>query len=775
MTTVRAAAPARALRGPPIGAAIAWAFLVAVGSQGIPAADADPTTRFRGRPLAEVLEELQHRGLRLIYSSEVVRPDLVVATEPKAGDLRTTLDRLLVPFGLEAKDGAQGVILIVRAETPRPSPETPVDGARLVESIVVTPAHRKVVPEELGAVRSLSGDDVIAAPTFASDPSRAVSLLPGIAAADASAAFYARGSQAKDVSVVLDGLELYDPFHLSAFQSPFSFVDGRIVDAVDFVDGGFTADRGDRHGGFLEIQSASPAEIASGEIALGTLNSSVGYAAPTKAGKLLVSARYWYPEAVGDTITFGPDGLRPKLGDLYAKLEIVATPTTAVSGHLLLASDRASLVESDGNERLTASSGSAYLWFRVSRSWSPSVATDTVVSAGRIDRARRGVAEPDTGLVSLDDDRGVQFVGFRNDATWALGAKSVLRAGLDVEYLGADLSHAFGAPGAMSTVAVEPSGGSIGAYLSYRAQLGRRLVAEAGLRWDRQTYTDTRELSPRLNLMWAVGPRSELRLGAGRYAQSQRIHELRIEDGETAYGPPEISRQLDLAYLHRFSKPWSVRVDAYRHEMASLQPRYENLFHPIELFPEAEPDRVLVAPESATLQGLELSLSGDGGSPLTWWASYTWSRATDVLAGADVLRSWDQTHAGSFLAAYRWRSGWFGSLSGVVHTGWPMTPVTGREITLPDGSTEIEPVPGPRNSDRLPTYARLDLRAGRAFATAKGNVRVELTVQNVTDRNNARCVDETQFGVGADGRIEGTTTLDYWLGITPSIQMIWAF
>ncbi len=771
MKTVSVAASRLGSCGPFARVALA-AVLVLAAVPAQAAGSADPSARFRGRPLIAVLEELRQRGLSLIFSSAVVRPELVVADEPKARDPRAILDQILAPCGLQAENGAQGTILIVPAA---PTPDRPIEGVRLVENIVVTPAHHKIVPHELGAVRSLGGDDVIAAPTLGSDPSRIVTLLPGIAARDASATFHARGSETKDVSLILDGLELYDPFHLSPLRSPFSFIDGRIVDSINFVGGGFTADRGDRHGGFLEISSTSPSETASTQLEFGTLNSRASYDAPTPFGKLLVSGRYWYPEVIGDTITFGADGLRPKFGDLYVKLGLVSAPKTAVSGHLLLASDRSTLVESDGNERLTSSNGSGYLWFRVARSWSPAVTTDTVVSAGRIDRARSGIAEPEDELVSLDDDRSVRFVGLRNDATWTLSNSNALRGGLDVQFLDADLAHTFGPPGVPSTLAVARSGASIGAYAAYRAAIGSGLIAEAGLRWDRQTYTGDRQWSPRLNLVWQAGKRSEFRLGAGRYAQSLRINELRIEDGETAYGSPEISQQLDLSYLHRFSTRWSLRIDAYRHELGGLQPRYENLFHPIELFPEVEPDRVLVAPEGATLQGVEVSAHGEAGAPLQWLASYTFSSATDVISGVDVPRSWDQPHAGSFLVSYRWRPGWFMSFSGTVHTGWPITPVTGSAVGLPDGSTAIEPVAGPRNSERYPTYARLDLKAGRTIATAKGNVRVELSIVNVTDRENACCVDEVQFAARPDGRIDSKTTYDYWLGITPSLQVLWTF
>jgi hypothetical protein len=727
-------------------------------------------TRYAGRPLADVLDELQRDGLRLIYSSAVVAPDLVVSGEPSSKRPRRVLDEILAPLGLAARNGAHGTVLIVAAP-----PAPPADLRALwTESIVVTPGRHDIDLGEATTVQPLDRDQMALAPVPAGDPARIVQLLPGVASAEGSAAFNARGSAGKDVALVLDGLELYDPFHLGAFQAPYSFIDGRMLGSAALLTGGFTADRGDRHGGFLEMSTSVPDESAATVIEAGTLNSRASYKAPTPAGPLLVSGRYWYPEATGDSIVMGRDGLRPTFGDLYAKLGFLTTPTTTLSAHALFASDHASLSETDGNERVVASDRSGYMWLRAVHSWSPAVTTDTVVSGGTLHRSREGIGEPDDALVVARDGRSVSFYGLRNDAAWSFGNGQALRGGFDVRMLSADLSSASGPPGADVTTQAEPSGTSLAAYAAYRATLGARFTAEAGLRWDRQTYTGDREWSPRLNVVWRPGARTELRLGAGRYAQSMRIHELRIEDGETAYRPPEVARQIDVAWIQKV-KSLEFRVEGYRHQLTHVQPRYENQFHPLELFPEVEPDRITVAPERAELSGIEVSLRGGGGGPLFWLASYTRSRATDVIDGVDVPRSWDQPHAGTALVAYRWASGWFASAAAIAHTGWPTTPVTGRVVTLPDGETEIEPVLGPRNSERLPVYARLDLKGGRAVSTRKGTFRFELIVANATNRENACCVDEVTFTQRPDGGVDAATTIDTWMGITPSFSATWEF
>ncbi len=47
---------------------------------------------YEGRPLREVLAELEEAGLALVYSSDLVRPEMKVGEEPTAGSLQGVLE-----------------------------------------------------------------------------------------------------------------------------------------------------------------------------------------------------------------------------------------------------------------------------------------------------------------------------------------------------------------------------------------------------------------------------------------------------------------------------------------------------------------------------------------------------------------------------------------------------------------------------------------------------------------------------------------------------------
>ncbi|MGH9866683.1 MAG: TonB-dependent receptor plug domain-containing protein [Candidatus Polarisedimenticolia bacterium] len=727
---------------------------------------------FLGRPLAEALEILQARGLRLIYSSAIVGPGLVVGIEPRSTDPRRVLDEILAPAGLEARPGPGGSLLIVAG----PGESLPERLPGRVEQVVVTPDEPSPAPLGPSGARVMDSEEMALVPNAGGDISRIVHQLPGVASADNSAGFHARGGQPRDVSMVLDGLELYEPFHLPEFHGPFSLVDGTYVDRMEYLGGSFTAEYGDRHGGFVNLSTAPPGGPGQTRAEFGSLNSRLSWSTATPDSSLLVSGRAWYPESLTTTLEIGEDGLDPKFGDAYVKFTYHAIPGTILSAHALVSYDRVRFSEPVAGESANVDNRSGHFWVRAVRSWSGSVTTDTILSAGRLDLSREGVSDADSGPISVDDNRSVDFFGIDHDTTWKLSGRQVLTGGLQMRPIRGTYEYRTLGSGQDVSLEPKPNGTNFGFYLAHRAALSTKVSTELGVRWDGQTFTGDQQISPRLNVLWRPTSRFEALLGVGRFAQSQRINELNIEDGETGFHPAELADQVTLTLQHSFDAGIRVRLDGYYRTVSAVQPRYENLFNPIELFPETEADRVLVAPNAARLRGAELLVQGGGGSrPIHWSASYTWSSAEDVLWDGIVPRSWDQRHAARFLIGYRPGALWSVALGGTAHTGWPTTPVTASSTTLPDGTVEITPVTGQRNSERLPGYLRFDLHASRAWRLSSATVALNLDILNITDRENACCVDEFRFRPRPDGSVEVHRLLDDWPGLTPTFSVTLQF
>src|SRR5688572_16130873 len=123
-----------------------------VGGCAVPLAAQEGGDRplYAGRPLIEVLQDLNRRGLRIVFSTSLVPATLRVSAEP-SGTPREILDQVLRPHGLHAQPGAQGVLIVARPPRRR-------DDAALVR-VEEPPASDQPAPTAsvAGQVRDESG------------------------------------------------------------------------------------------------------------------------------------------------------------------------------------------------------------------------------------------------------------------------------------------------------------------------------------------------------------------------------------------------------------------------------------------------------------------------------------------------------------------------------------------------------------------------------------------------------------------------------------------
>ena len=106
---------------------------------------------------------------------------------------------------------------------------------------------------------ALSREQILELPTFADDLFRAINLVPGASGNDVSSAFSLRGAPYEEILVRLDGVELFEPFHLKDFSGVLSIVDAQVVDGIEIFPGAFPAAYGDRSAGVVDLTSRRPA------------------------------------------------------------------------------------------------------------------------------------------------------------------------------------------------------------------------------------------------------------------------------------------------------------------------------------------------------------------------------------------------------------------------------------------------------------------------------------------------------------------------------------
>ena len=664
-----------------------------------------------------------------------------------------------------------------------------------VEEIHVTAKHT-LLREEPITVVNLDREEIAELPHFGDDLYRAVAVLPGTSAKDFSARFSVRGGLHDDVLVRLDGLELYEPFHLKDFEGVFNVVDPEIIAGVDLTPGSYPAEYGDRMGGVLDMWTRRPdgGSLNAGiSFANAWLGGSGGFA--DGRGRWLGSARRGYLDLlmsfVGEEQGRGEEeDWSPRYWDAFAKVELDLTERQSLSLKALLADDVLIIDQRDAFETTDArtSFGNLNLGLDHQAALGDRAVVQTLLSAARVDRDRSvRWSERDEWIV-MDDDRELEVVSLRQDWSLSLSDGQFLKLGFEVRGLEVEYDYyneivdvnyiddpRFPPPLRTTEFADRMKDEQYGVWVADRLRLSKGLTVELGARFDRQSITNDSQVSPRLNLVGDLGGAGLLRAGWGRFRQSQRLHELAVEFGETDFHPAQSADQLSLGYERELPGGHRLRVDAYRREVSDPLPRYETLFNTFSPIPQFEPDLIRIAADEVLAEGVEMHLRGRSRPRLDWWLSYTLSSIEEHVDGEWRFRSIDQTHAVAANLNYRPSRKWNLSWVWLYHTGWPTTAVEAELVEGADGVWREVHTIGPFYAERLADYHRLDLRASRATSVGRGQLTFFIDVQNLYDRANPRGleIDESYWVAQPDGRVLAEFEEEAWFGIMPSFGISW--
>jgi outer membrane receptor protein involved in Fe transport len=747
-----------------------------------PAGAAEPP-RYLGRPIVEVLAELREPGLGFIYSSELLPPALTVVAEPKSRDRLLLAAEVLAPHGLALDPVGPGLYAVVAAGTRASQAAAPVPDARPLQArtelaeIVVSTSRYSLDHAAMGGSVRIGGELLAAQPVLGEDAIRAVGRLPGIAQGGLSAQSSIRGGESGEVLTLLDGFPLRQAFHLPGYHSVFGVLDPGLIADAEIYTGGFPARYGNRMAGVFDLRTIGAIDEPRTALGLSVFN-----AMARRGGRLGAGGTDWLAAARIGTLkpfveAFAHDAGDPSYADAYARLGFGAPDGLRVTANFLWSRDELSISREDQREEAQIESRSHYAWLRADRPWRESLRGTLWLGFSSVDSFRNGsIDEPEFAIAAVNDKRTSEYVELRGRLEWDAGPRHWLEGGFEYTHEDAEYRYAADAayPAAVAALfsrgttlsraaTLEPHRERLAVFVTHRWQLGDDLISELGLRGQRTitdgATTENWQYDPRVNLRWEIRPATSLRVHWGRFHQTDEVHELKVEDGLTAFPDAQTSDQLIAGLDHRLENGLALRLEWFRKLQTEPRPHFENLLDPLSVVPEVAPDRVSIVPTAAEVRGAELSLVAEA-ADLGWWASVTWSEARDKIDGRRVPRSWDQTWAAT--AGIDWtRRDWrFGAVAG-AHRGWPTTRVFATQL-------------GERNAARFPTRVGVDLRAEYRRPLRIGSLKVTIELTNAVNAGNVCCAELIATDDGGGGVAFSTRKSD-WLPIVPSVGVLWEF
>lgn len=645
------------------------------------------------------------------------------------------------------------------------------------------------------------------------NPFRTLQLLPGVAGTDElGSKLSIRGGAPDQNLTIMDGIEMHNPYRLFGLTSAFN---PETVSRFELLAGGFSAKYGDRLSSVIVVENrdGDASKRVSGSSSLSITDANIigeGRLPGPGQGTFLATMRRTYYDLVAERVidqdlpSFNdaqiktawqlPGGRRLSLLGLRSRETTNITPDDEVEGRAQILS----------RNDLAAATFVSPLWRASSTSivaWSRNTDLIDVHEEERSSSSSRN-ADPDqfARQLSIDD------LSLREEVRFPPLGRHQLEAGTEwhqlrtrVSFTTIDERDPFGffRGGAVWLGGVFPSHVDDsrttvrgGAWLEDRFTLGSNITVVPGLRWDWSGLTRHASVSPRLSAVIALNSATRLTAAGGLFTQSPGYEKVLQADhftDLTASDPrdlrPERATHMTVGldrdlgglqaraetYYKGFDDLIAGRIETEEERRARVA-RYA--------FPASIASSVPTAPLITSVPtndskghayGVDLFLTRPDTAArprLTGWLSYSWAHTEQEIYGRRVPFSYDRRHA--FSVAWNWRPGNRWELAGTARaaSGFPRTPPSGIRVasraqgsrlvpvTFGPNQFDLEVAPGgvaELNSERMPMFARVDLRLGYRPRGVTGRWQIYLEVLNVLNRRNAWFMDANIVGGGTGG------------------------
>ena len=669
--------------------------------------------------------------------------------------------------------------------------------------IVVTPGRYEVLAQEPFIAHSADREEIKSIAGLGEDFYRTLTRYPGVTANDFSARFNIRGGENNEVLALLDGQELYEPFHMKDYGGILSIIDMEAIGKVDLITGGFPVEYGDRMSGVLDMESFVPYP-GEHRTMLGISFTSArflteGTFAEGK-GNWLVSLRRGYVDIILDLVDYDTPANTIRYYDGFGRVQYTINRNHSILFDFLQAGDYTEFTGEDNSEDMAISKyGNTYLWTTWKYTLSPKAYLITKISSGRLTQNREGkkhfdFSGPDNRLIEdyTTDDRTLRFSGIKHSITASLNENHLFRGGLEYQHEQTDYDY-FLSQGSWlyqvdrfrtsfdtSDVRISPAGGEFAAYASDQWKIWGPFTSDLGIRYDYYSYLHTGRTSPRWNFMTRVRENLAFRASFGYYYQAPVINALPLQEPFmdnprfARFDPPAKARHYILGLNAVLPFAIELRAEGYQKIMDDVPPRFESLNNNIEIFPETQDDRKVYYPAEGRSRGFELFMNRSINAKWGFWADYIWSKVTDRIDGVEIPRSYDERHQITCDANYRPNWKWNFHFGFMFHSGRPQTPVTFGIRYYDPVTARIEKEYGRLYSARLPHYMRCDVKIIRKWRVSRHMLSGFIEIINVFGRSNVRRW-QYWYRYRGGNSVETNRESEKWLPFLPSLGVALEF
>lgn len=646
-----------------------------------------------------------------------------------------------------------------------------------LNDVTVTSDYFKNNPLEVNSVRNFSYEEIRRSPGGFEDVVRALSILPGVAQADAGRNdLVVRGGAPSENLYLVDGIEVPNINHFGtqgATGGPLSFINLDFVRETSFSTGGFPVLYGDRLSSVLRVDLRNGrSDRIGGKATISASQFGLDVEGPilNENTTFVFSARRSYLDFIFKAAGFS---FVPEYYDVLTKTDFKADNKNYFSFLFLSAFDNVKYLNDDEDKRYDNSRilGSDQIQYVAGISWR------RLFDNGYLNLSlSRNYTDFDTRQNDIFLNPIFKNKSREEENNLRLDVVQKLSQNIEMNYGGTAKLIEFDADIIFPTF-VTSFGDSLPitslnkkdnffkgvSYLNLNFDLFKRVITNVGVRFDYFDAISTKTyFSPRFSASYMLTTVTNLNFSTGVYYQAPSYIWLIADESNKELKDVKVNQYI-LGIDHRLNSDALLKVEAfykdYSNYPTSLVRPYLVLANTGAGFAGSDDNfssfglEPLVSKGSGKSYGVEFSIQKKlSETPYYGILSLTYGKANFTsLDGIERPGSYDQNWIFNLSGGYKIDKSWEVSLRFRVASGRPYTPY------LSNGLQEVSEY----NSRRLKSIHSLDLRVDKRWFFSSWSLITYIDIQNIYNRRNLSGVRWD----GKDGKLDETSSI----GILPSI------
>ncbi|PID63136.1 MAG: hypothetical protein CR986_00255 [Ignavibacteriae bacterium] len=593
------------------------------------------------------------------------------------------------------------------------------------------------------------------------DVLRAVHALPGVSAmSDFSTQIFLRGGNFDETLISLDGVPLYNPYHLGSF---FSFLNPDIVDKLTLYPSNYPKKYGGYTSGALEINTKQGNfSKTTGSMSLGLMSSKLYLETPINNNmSFIFSARRTYFDLIAsivDKLTTAKNEFPYQFYDIYSKINYLIDKNNLLAVGFIHTKDIFNMYDENFYKHMKVKEnpkwGNTSLNLKYLHIFNDNFKIDAQIYFSNCSFLAEGSAVSEkipsktlienkisdyTGTLNINYsflgnqlEFGLQKKHIDLNYKWNIGKSELSSFGFDIEDTFFDY--------APQIFYYNREENLINFYLSDKITLSKKLNFSLGLRNSYFLKLNENFFTPTFNINYDISKDISLQLNYGKYFQNLHVKKDKnalFFDPFSVYFLTESKKNTPNSTNINFNFTYNNFLFGSVFELTGYYHWRNNLISTYPTF------RNQYRFENGRSFGLEFLIKKEF-KDFSGWINYTISRTEKENSDFAYYSRIDRTHVLKMILNYKLSEHWFFTAFGIYATGLPYTPILGQYIG--GGSLEYDegngdyfhlyPINGPKNSRRTGDYHRIDIGFNGSFIWGDFYVKPYLQILNLYNSPN---------------------------------------